>query len=306
MRKKNLMWGVGALIGAPMLAYGIASLLARPVSPHPVFERLSARPLVIAHRGGEGLWPSNTLYAFRRAAEMGVDMLEMDVHTSADGILVVRHDDTVDSTTDGTGEIRSKTLAELKGLDAGYTWTEDGQHFPYRNQAITIPTLEEVFSALPDMPMTIEIKQTEPSITQPLCDLIRRYHKTTQVIVGSFHNEALDDFRRLCPEVATSGHQRDVRTFVYLAMAGLAGVYSPQTHALQVPRRYGNVEIISPRTLRAAHARGLNVQVWTVNESTEMTDLIELGIDGIITDRPDRLLTLLSRQASHNRRDAPE
>ncbi|MEZ4831342.1 MAG: glycerophosphodiester phosphodiesterase family protein [Caldilineaceae bacterium] len=153
---------------------------------------------------------------------MGVDMLEMDVHASADGVLVVRHDDTVDSTTNGQGEVRTKTLAELKALDAGYRWTDDdGATFPFRGQGITIPTLEEVFAALPDMPMTIEIKQADPSITQPLCDLIRRYNKTDQVIVGSFHNHALDDFRRICPEVATSGHEGDVR--VCLSVSGAIG-----------------------------------------------------------------------------------
>lgn len=289
-------WIFGALIGAPLLAYGVASLLARPALERPVFERLTARPLVIAHRGGEGLWPSNTLFAFQKAAELGVDMLEMDVHASADGVLVVRHDDTVDSTTNGVGEVKAKTLAELKALDAGYTWTDDnGQSFPFRGQGITIPTLEEVFAALPDMPMTLEIKQADPPINQALCDLIRRYNKTDQVIVGSFHTDALNDFRRLCPEVATSGHEDDVRAFVYLSMAGLAGIHSPQAQALQVPRRFGNVEIVTARSVRAAHARGLNVQVWTVNEKSEMADLLEMGVDGIITDRPDYLLELLRR-----------
>ncbi|MBI1294895.1 glycerophosphodiester phosphodiesterase [bacterium] len=289
-------WILGALIGAPILAYGVASLLARPALERPVFERLTARSLVIAHRGGEGLWPSNTLFAFQKATELGVDMLEMDVHASADGVLVVRHDDTVDSTTDGVGEVKAKTLAELKALDAGYTWTDDNGHsFPFRGQGITIPTLEEVFAALPDMPMTLEIKQADPPINQALCDLIRRYNKTDQVIVGSFHIDALNDFRRRCPEVATSGHEGDVRAFVYLSMAGLAGIHSPQAQALQVPRRFGNVEIITARSVRAAHARGLNVQVWTVNEKSEMADLLEMGVDGIITDRPDYLIELLRR-----------
>lgn len=289
-------WLLGAVVGAPLLLYGVAALLARPALQRPVFARLTARPLVIAHRGGEGLWPSNTLYAFQKAAALGVDMLEMDVHASADGVLVVRHDDIVETTTDGHGEIRTKTLAELKTLDAGYTWTADGgKTYPFRGQGITIPTLEEVFAALPNLPITLEIKQTEPPITQALCDLIRRYHKADQIIVGSFHNDALDDFRRVCPEIATSGHQNDVRTFVYMAMARLAQLYSPRAEALQVPRRFGNVEIITPHTVRSAHARGLNVQVWTVNEKVEMQDLIEIGVDGIITDRPDRLLELLGR-----------
>jgi glycerophosphoryl diester phosphodiesterase len=279
-----------------LLAYGIASLVARPVAVHPVFARLTNRPLVIAHRGGEGLWPRNTLFAFKNAATMGVDMLEMDIHASADGVLVVRHDDTVDSTTEGSGLVNTMTLAELKKLDAGYTWTDNGgESFPFRDQGITIPTLEEVFAALPAMPMTIEIKQVQPSITHALCDLIYRHHMQDRVIIGSFHHGALDEFRRLCPEVATSGHQNDVRRFVYASRLRLAPIYTPPAVALQVPQRHGDVQIISKHLVQDAHNRGMQVHVWTVNEVAEMAALIDLGVDGIITDRPDRLMALLGR-----------
>src|SRR5690606_34621278 len=124
--------------------------------------------------------------------DMGVDMLEMDVHASADGVLVVMHDDTVDRTTNGTGKIKQMTLNALKQLDAGYHWTGDGgQTQPFRHQGIGVSTLEEIFEALPGVPMTIEIKQTDPSIAQTLCDLLRRHGKTRQVIIGSFHPDAL-------------------------------------------------------------------------------------------------------------------
>src|SRR5512136_1719024 len=120
------------------------------------------RVLLMAHRGGEGRWPSNTLFAFEQAVRLGVDALEMDIQRTADGVIVVRHDPFVESTTDGSGVIHDFTLAELKRLDAGYTWTQDGgQTFPYRGRGITIPTLKEVFQAFPDMNLNIDIKPVE-------------------------------------------------------------------------------------------------------------------------------------------------
>ena len=120
---------------------------------------------MIAHQGGDGLWPGNTLYAFEQAAALGVDVLEMDLHITKDGVLVINHDETVDRTTDGTGTIEDMTLAELKALDAGYDWSKDGgQTFPYRGMGLTIPTLEEIFQTFPEYHMTIEIKKTTGSM----------------------------------------------------------------------------------------------------------------------------------------------
>lgn len=296
MKRSTWLWGMGGMIGVPLVAYGVATALARPVAPHAVFERLPAARQVIAHRGGAGLWPENTLFAFQKAAALGVDMLEMDVHASADGVLVVMHDETVDRTTEGSGALKAMPLAAIQALDAGYWWTDDhGQSYPFRGQGIRVPTLEEVFTALPEMPMTIEIKQADPPIGQMLCDLIRRYNKTDQVIVGSFHAAALNEFRRLCPEVASSAQADEVRTFVYLQIAHLTKAWSPRTVMFQVPVSFGKRQIVTPQFVRLAHARGVKVQVWTVNETAEMQDLLAIGVDGLISDRPDRLMALLGR-----------
>ncbi len=296
MKRAVWMWGIGAVIGVPLVAYGVATALARPVAPHAVFERLPATQQVIAHRGGAGIWPENTLFAFQKAAALGVDMLEMDVHASADGTLVVMHDGTVDRTTDGSGALKAMPLQAIQALDAGYRWTDDnGQSYPFRDQGICVPTLEEVFAALPDMPMTIEIKQEQPSIGAKLCDLIRRYNKTHQVVVGSFHVAALNEFRRLCPEVATSAQSDEVRTFVALNIAYLTKVWSPHTVMFQVPVSFGERRIVTPGFVRHAHERGLKVQVWTVNEIAEMEDLLVMGVDGLISDHPDRLMAFLGR-----------
>ncbi|MBX3001647.1 MAG: glycerophosphodiester phosphodiesterase [Caldilineaceae bacterium] len=297
----KFLWRLGGWLGLPLLAYGIAVAVAHPAPPHPFIKKLPTLPLRIAHRGGAGIWPENTRYALERAARLGVDMVELDTHASADGVLVVMHDATVDRTTNGTGLIRQKTLAELKTLDAGYRWTDDdGRSFPFRGQGITVPTLEEIFQTLPQMPMIIEIKQAEPSIVDALCGLIRRYGRQEDVIIGSFHVDVLREMRQRCPEVATSAHTNEVRLFLALNFLRLTKVYSPAPLAFQVPTRQDNIEIVTPSFVRSAHERGMQIHTWTVNDPAEMEYLLSIGVDGIITDRPDRFMELLVRSQKAN------
>ena len=132
--------------------------------------------IVFAHRGGGGHWPENTMLAFENAVTLGVDALEIDIHSTADGELVVAHDETVDRLTNGRGLVNNFSLAELKRLDAGYRWSDDGGHtFPFRGQGITIPTLVEVFAAFPDKWINIDIKQTRPSIVAPLVEMVHAF-----------------------------------------------------------------------------------------------------------------------------------
>ena len=162
-------------------------------------------PLVIAHQGGDGIWPGDTLYAFEKAVEVGADVLEMDAHITQDGKIVLMHDEEVDRTTDGTGLIEDMTLDELKHLDAAYQWSNDGgKTFPYRGQGIEVPTLDELFQKFPQIRYVIEIKLTQNPIDQLLCALIREHEMQDKVMVASFHDEAMQNFRATCPEVATS------------------------------------------------------------------------------------------------------
>ncbi len=278
------------------LLYLVLSAFATPKTQRSFFETRDT-VLVIAHQGGDGLFPSNTLYAFEEAAKMGVDVLELDVHASKDGELVVIHDDTVERTTNGTGKVNDLTLADLKELDAGYDWSPErkGESFPYRDKGITIPTLEEVFVALPDKRVNIELKQETPSITQKLCDLIQTYEKQAQVLVVSFSDKAIGEFRGVCPEVVTAGAPSEVRTFYIFHRLFLAGLYRPYADAFQVPETQNNLQIVSERFVRDAKRKNLEVHVWTVDETEAMRRLLDMGVDGIITDRPDRLLALLGR-----------
>jgi len=262
---------------------------------HPYFGEGMVRPLVIAHRGGAGLWPENTLYAFQRAAAMGVDVLETDMRSTADGVLVLIHDPTVDRTTDGSGPVNRLTLSQLKALDAGYRWSGDGGgSFPFRGQGITVPTVAEVFSAFPAMRINIDIKQARPSLTERLCRTILDFGMAERVMVASFDSRILRGFRRLCPMVATSAGRSEVRLFYALSLLSPRAAWIPSgCYALQVPVSWKGLPVVTRRFLSSARLRNLEVHAWTVNSGLQMQRLLRLGVDGIVTDYPDRFLALL-------------
>ena len=250
--------------------------------------------IVLAHRGFRGQYPENTMLAFQKAAELGVDGLEMDIHATRDGVLVVSHDETVDRMTNGFGPIKEMTVAELRQLDAGYRWTADGgQTFPFRGQEITIPTLEEVFTTFPQFWINVDIKQSEPAIVTPFVAMIRRFDMAKRMMVGSFDTATVHRFRQECPEVAMAATEPEVRHLVILNKLGLGRFYRKQAQAMQIPEWNGRIRVITPRFIKDAHRAGTAVHVWTVNETADMQRLMEWGVDGLITDYPDRLLTLL-------------
>ncbi len=284
------------VLGSLVLIIAIAMISSKPAEKHPYYADELNYPLVIAHQGGNDLWPGNTLFAMQQADDLGVDVLEMDLHITKDGELVLIHDETVDDTTDGTGVVEEMTLAEIQQLDAGYDWSpDDGGTYPFRGLGITIPTLEEIFQTFPDYRMTIEIKKTEGSMAEPFCDLIREYEMQDRLVVASFHDERMDDFRQVCPEVATSSARQETTTFVLLTKVFMGRIYSPQFQSLQVPRENSGITVLTPSFVRAAHERSLAVEPWTIDNPDEMRQLIEWGVDGIMTDRPDLMLEVLGR-----------
>jgi glycerophosphoryl diester phosphodiesterase len=273
--------------------------LARPAPQAAWFVQFQGRgPLVIAHSDDAGLgpYPGDSLLYFERMTELGVDVLEMNVHTSADGQVVLIHDDTVDRTTNGTGRVNDLTVAELQALDAAYRYSQDGgRTFPFREQGVFIPTLDQVFEQYPDMPMVIEIKQETPSLADPLCATIRRHAMQARVIIPASSDKAISEFRQACPEVATAASTSEVTALTLLNLIGLGGTVSPDFSALQVPVTSRGIPIVTASFVRTAHARGLDVHVWTINDQAEMEELLAQGVDGIMTDRPEVLLRLLGR-----------
>jgi glycerophosphoryl diester phosphodiesterase len=236
-------------------------LFSTPVPVHPYYAVDSAQTLVIAHQGGDGIAPGNTMFAFQNAVNMGVDVLEMDLHITKDNVLVLIHDETIDRTTNGSGEVELMTLDKIKTYDAGYDWSNDeGTTFPFRRQGITIPTLEEVFTSFPQMKMTIEIKKSNTSMIQPFCDMVREYNMQDKIVVASFYDEKIKQFRETCPEVATSSAKNETTVFVLLSKVFLTGFYSPQFHSLQVPEESSGITVMTESFIRAAHERNLAVE----------------------------------------------
>jgi glycerophosphoryl diester phosphodiesterase len=278
------------LIGAHLLV----GATVEPLPTHPFWS--DGRPHVIAHRGGRGLWPENTLHAFRNAAALGVDVLEMDLRMTADGEIVVLHDDTVDRTTDGKGAVAALTIAQLRQLDAGYRWTTDGgTTFPHRGQGIGVPSLREVFAALPAMRMNLEIKGSGPAMSSRLCALIGQHAMERRVVVAAVDQAAMDAFRAACPSVATAATRDEATRFAWMSYAFLGSLFAPRAQVLQVPERVGQFELLTPRFAKDSRRLNVKLEVWTINDPSDMQRLLGLPVDGIMTDYPDRLLSLLAR-----------
>lgn len=282
-----------------MLGTLLCGLLACSAKDDPSGESLqtaSGRPLlVIAHRGGAALWPENTLYAFEHARDLGVDVIEVDVQVTADGVLVVLHDAALDRTTNGRGPVNKLSFDELKKLDAAFHFSPDGgRTYPLRGRGITVPTLQEVFKALPGMRFNIEPKQAQPSLVKPLCRTIRESNLQKQVMVGSFSAQVLAEFREECPEVATSASPTEVGALLTTSATGASQQQRPlAAKAVQVPQSIGGRPVLTRELIEAAHALNLQVHAWTINDEESMKRLMELGVDGIMTDYPDRLIALL-------------
>jgi glycerophosphoryl diester phosphodiesterase len=292
-----------------LAAATVAYVLLKPIQPvpaHPYFANHS-NVLVIAHRGGRGLWPENTLYGFRRAAELGADILEMDIRATADGVLVVHHDDEVSRTTDGQGRVVDLTLEQIKALDAGNRWTnDDGATFPCRDLGIEVPTLEEVLSELPNARFVIEIKPPSIDVASSLCRIVRDLGMEENVLVSSFHGEVVDELRRSCPSVATGATAREAFSFYQLNRFRLDFMQTPVAEALQVPPTFGGMDVLTPRFLSAAKKFNLQVHVWTVNDVDDMKRFVALGVGGIMTDYPDRLMGVLGRELGSINREGDD
>ncbi|WP_339490426.1 glycerophosphodiester phosphodiesterase [Pseudomonas sp. EL_65y_Pfl2_R95] len=294
------MLRVARFLIAPTLLVAITltvlSLTSKPAQTPKVLNSFGGNPLVIAHRGGRGLWPENSLFAFQRASALGVDMLEMDIRLSSDGQLVVIHDETVDRTTDDEGPVANFTLAQLQQMDAGYNWSADGgQSYPYRDQGIGIPSFESVLQAEPEIAKVIELKTADTALVDKLCESLNTYSQRERVIIASYYESSLQRLRERCPGVATSASPNSVRLFLAMNWLGISRALSPSYQVLQIPPRHSGMELASSALIKSAQARGLNVQLWTINEQPTMRKLLDLGAEGLITDYPDRALQLLGR-----------
>ncbi|GAB2978123.1 glycerophosphodiester phosphodiesterase [Nocardioides montaniterrae] len=244
------------------------------------------RPIAFAHRGGayhpeiEGL--ENTLVAFQHAFDLGYRYLETDVHLTKDGVLLAAHDTVLDRVSDRTGAIVDLTLEQVREARVGG-----------REQ---LPTFESLLDAFPDARFNVDLKA--PGTASALADLAERRALRERIMVGSFSRARLEEFRRLTHgTVATSAHPAEIAAYRLsptLAIARRLG--GTAFAALQVPHRRGPLTVVTPRFVRRAHAAGVQVHVWTIDDPAEMHELLDMGVDGLFTDRTDLLKDVLGER----------
>ena len=264
--------------------------------------------IAYAHQGGAWEGPSSTLHAIRHALGAGATAIELDVHATADGELVVCHDATVDRTTASQGTIASFTLAQLRDMDFSFWWIPGADvtpgrpaaDYPFRGRApadaaFGIATLREVLEQFPGVVLNLDVKQTAPVVEpyeQALARLLAEYERSDDVIVASFLDTATEAFRTFAPSVPTSAGTIATAE-AWRAVQAREPMPDIPAVVYQVPERQGDLVVVDERFVAAAHDAGKAVHVWTVNDTESMERLLDLGVDGIISDVPTALCEVL-------------
>ena len=227
--------------------------------------------------------------AFTGATAFGYRHVETDLRMTSDGVLVCIHDRAVERTTNGVGAVADLSMADLEELDAGYRHAA-AQGFPFRGKGLSVPRFEELVTALPDVGFVVDLKAD--GMAEELARIVDRHSLQDRVVVGSFSDRRLRDFREATGgRVATSTGSAESRR--WLAASRLRRPVPGTARALQVPRTLRGVRVVDARLVETAHMAGLAIHVWTVNERTEMERLLDMGVDGIVTDRVDVLKDVL-------------
>lgn len=280
------------------VACGAVSTTLRKKKTSPVWlGRGRDWPAGFAHRGASALAPENTVEAFRQAVEAGAGALELDVHMTRDGEIVVIHDPTVDRTTDGSGLVGALLLSDIRKLDAGYRFSPDGTSYPYRGRGLTIPTLAEVFREFPEAVMNFEIKERQAGIEEAVLREVSASGAGGRVLVAAEKHDVMRRFRKVSGgKIPTAASRFEIGVFYFLSRLRLAWLSRPAYDALQVPVSHKGMEIATRRFMDAAHSLGVRVDVWTIDDPAEMRRLLDLGADGIMSNRPDLLARVLGER----------
>jgi glycerophosphoryl diester phosphodiesterase len=234
--------------------------------------------------------------SFQAAIDLGTRYLETDIHMTRDGELVVSHDGDLERICGRPGIIREMDYADLANADAGYTFTLDGREFPFRGKGLRIPRLADLLATFSDAFFNIDLKPEDVSITSSALRVIDAAKMRRRVLLASEHQNRLDEVRAMAPAVATSFGYLEIVALMQ-AMAARDPAYQPTGDALQIPPEYHSWKLATPETIAMAHRHGVEVHVWTVNDAPAMREMLELGVDGIMSDFPDLALKVAAFRA---------
>lgn len=264
--------------------------MVRPYLSHPT-------PWLVAHRGGSLLAPENTFPAFDRAVALGVDAVETDVHLTRDGVVVVFHDAETERITGAVGTIEDRTFVEVQRLDAAHGFSLDGgQTFPWRGRGVRVPTLADTLARYPELRFSVDAKSQDAALAEALVRVVQRAGAVDRVCLGSFFDEQADRIGALLPEVARFLPERAATCHVMAAKSGQSANACPAGYDLaSLPHRMGAMTVVDRAVMEHFHSLGIPVHVWDVEEEQDMRDLLALGVDGLITDRPDLAAKVMGR-----------
>jgi len=253
-------------------------------------------PAILGHRGAAGSAPENTLAAFEQGLKLGAHILESDIHSTRDGVPILIHDPSVERVSQGVGEVSDLTLDQLRLLDAGHHFSPDqGDTFPMRGQGLGIPTLEEAFTAFPDARFNLEIKDGRPGLIESVIALVAEYDRADRTLLAAGETQVMHELRaalgRSSIAPATGASLGDIVAIVKAAAEG--GPAPAEPMALQIPLEFGGRPLVTEQLLAFTRAADIAVHVWTINDSDEMRRLLDLGVDGIVTDHPERMAEIL-------------
>lgn len=249
----------------------------------------STHPRLYAHRGSSLLAPENTVAAFDLAQQYQCDVLEIDVRLSRDGHVMVTHDESLERTTNGSGLVRNKTIAQLQGLDAGCRFY-DLNNEPYNGSRLMLLSLPELFEQYPTVGINIDIKDNLPEAADAVANIVAPHVHSRWINVASFHASVIKRFRLLQPNISTAATRQEVARLFFMGESA-----KDDYQMLQIPTSYCGIKLDGKRFIHRAQRAQKQIVHWTINEQTKMRQLLANGNNGVVTDRPDLALPIFKQ-----------
>lgn len=262
------------------------------------FEYFNTPIKVIAHRGDSKYYPENSKPAFKSAIELGVDIIETDVHISSDGIIFIWHDETTFKLDGNKSHVTNRSWAELKELDLGFLYIDKDGKRPFSSNGIHLMTFQEALEAFPKTKFNVDLKDKNIKLVSGMYKILEEEKAFDRVVVASFHTENLKNIRKLSKNIATSYGQSEVLLRVLLSKIGAFRFISnflSRHPVIQVPVESKGLKVVTRKFIKILHKRGIKIQVWTINNRDEMVLLYKMGVDGVMTDDPRLLLEVVQK-----------